>query len=237
MYDVLTVRVAARYLRAIEFPSEEARKKYLEEHPGADPSKHTVKEHGGEEESAGPKEPSEKAKGWLARATGEVKSFFTDPKARKEGLDKAAEKLKAAPEAAKRKAIEAVKAQVTEAKEAYAGVKAVIGGGSMTDSQKKAVKTVALKAATTIAASALVAAFPAAIAHGVVGKGIAKQVANTVMRKVLGHATGIRLAADIDAEQWLAGTLTTAVADALSKLTEADIAEILESAANDDEPV
>jgi hypothetical protein len=237
VYDVLTVRVAARYLRAIEFPSEEAKKKYLQEHPGADPAKHTVKEHGEAEKGAG-KEPSEKAKGWLARATGEVKSFFTDPKARQESLNKAAEKLKAAPAEAGRKAIAAVKDQVAEAKEAFAGVKTVMGGGSMSDSQKAALKKVALKTATSIAASALVLAFPATIAHSVVGNNVAKHVAKIVMRKALGAATGLKLAADIaDAEEMLGTTLAVTVAEVLEGLSEEDVNEILESAAAEPEPV
>ena len=36
--------VTARYLWAMEFPTEEAKKQYLKEHPDADPSKHTVQE-------------------------------------------------------------------------------------------------------------------------------------------------------------------------------------------------
>jgi len=238
VFDVLTLRVAARYLRAIEFPTDKARKEYLHEHPGADPSKHTVKDPG--EGGGGPQETSEKAKGWLARTTGAVKSFFTDPKARQEGLSKAASKLKEAPAAAGRAAIESVKKQVGEAKEAFAGLKAVIGGGSMTDTQKTALKKVALKTATTIAASAFVAVFPAAIAHSVVGNSVAKHVAKTVLQKVLGQATGVKLAAgaaDVDAEQWLGSTLAMAVADVLDKLSEDDLRAIMESAASDEEPV
>lgn len=42
---LLTRRVASNFLnrKAIEFPTEEARKKYLHEHPDADPQNHTVK--------------------------------------------------------------------------------------------------------------------------------------------------------------------------------------------------
>lgn len=236
MYDVLTVRVAARYQRAFEFPSEKARKEYLQEHPGADPSKHTVKEHG-VDGGGGGKEPSEKAKSWLARAAGEVKSFFSDPKARQEQLTKAASRLKEAPGAAGRAAVAAVKKQLGEAKEAFEGVKTVMGGGTMTDSQKTALKKVALKAAASIAAGALVAAFPASIAQGAVGQSIAKHVAKLVLRKALGQATGLKLAADVDAEEWLGGTLAAAVADVLGKLSEEDIHEILEGAAEDDAPV
>lgn len=236
-YDVLTVRVAARYLRAIEFPSEDARKQYLQKHPGADPAKHTVKEQGeGAGGEAGGK-ASEKAKSWLAGAAGEVKDFFSNPKARQEGLAKASSKLKEAPAKAGRAAVEAVKKQVGEAKEAFAGIKAVMGGGSMSDSQKEAVKKVAVKVATSIAAGALVVAFPAVIAHSTVGSSVAKHVANTVLKKVLGHAVGVKLAADLEPEEWLGATLATAVADVLAKLSEDDIREIMESAASEGEPV
>jgi hypothetical protein len=49
--EMLVRRVAFRYLAskeapvAMEFPSDEAFKKYLHEHPGADPKNHTVKKH------------------------------------------------------------------------------------------------------------------------------------------------------------------------------------------------
>lgn len=58
---------------AMEFPTEEALKKYLHEHPGADSKNHSVsKGDDGEGElspeekapSAGPKRDEEKIKGW-----------------------------------------------------------------------------------------------------------------------------------------------------------------------------
>jgi hypothetical protein len=42
-HALLVNRVASRYCQAMEFPTEEALKKYLKEHPDADKSKHTVK--------------------------------------------------------------------------------------------------------------------------------------------------------------------------------------------------
>jgi hypothetical protein len=41
--SVVVLKVAARYCQAMEFPTEEAKKKYLKEHPDADPSRHSVK--------------------------------------------------------------------------------------------------------------------------------------------------------------------------------------------------
>ncbi len=46
-------RVVAKYLQAMEFPTEEAKQEYLKSHPDADPSKHTVKS---EEEQAAPEQ-------------------------------------------------------------------------------------------------------------------------------------------------------------------------------------
>lgn len=37
--------LVARVVEATEFPTEEARKKYLQSHPKADPSRHTVRKH------------------------------------------------------------------------------------------------------------------------------------------------------------------------------------------------
>jgi hypothetical protein len=49
----LVTRVAARFMRATEFPSQEALKEYLHEHPGADPSNHSVKKPGEEKSESG----------------------------------------------------------------------------------------------------------------------------------------------------------------------------------------
>ena len=42
MASKLALRVAARFIQGMEFPTEKALKDYLHEHPGADKSKHTV---------------------------------------------------------------------------------------------------------------------------------------------------------------------------------------------------
>lgn len=43
----VTNRVVARFMLATEHPSEEARRDYLKNHPGADPKNHTVKKDDG----------------------------------------------------------------------------------------------------------------------------------------------------------------------------------------------
>jgi hypothetical protein len=57
-----SLRLSARYRIALEFPSEDARKKYLHDHPKADPSNHTVKENGTEGERDDNKGKSKKPK-------------------------------------------------------------------------------------------------------------------------------------------------------------------------------
>lgn len=43
----LALRVATRYVEAFQFETDKEREKYLKEHPGADPSRHTVKKQKG----------------------------------------------------------------------------------------------------------------------------------------------------------------------------------------------
>ena len=43
--SVIACNVVARVVEATEFPTEEARKKYLESHPKANPANHTVRKH------------------------------------------------------------------------------------------------------------------------------------------------------------------------------------------------
>jgi hypothetical protein len=53
---LLADKVASRFMLAIEFPTEEARRKYLHDHPNADPHKHTIKkQEGGKGEGEGGK--------------------------------------------------------------------------------------------------------------------------------------------------------------------------------------
>lgn len=73
----LAERVAARHIFAIEFPTDEAKKQYLEEHPGADPSKHTVKE---QEEEGAPKQEEKPGKSpqELADLAGQLKQLVKE---------------------------------------------------------------------------------------------------------------------------------------------------------------
>ena len=91
------LRVANRYLVATVFPSEEAMKKYLEKHPRANPSKHSVKEKGEEKAPKKPKgEPKSKTSLEIAprafRESPEVKTKSGEP-VTKEAVDKLLGKL------------------------------------------------------------------------------------------------------------------------------------------------
>jgi len=60
----MTLRVAYRYLLGMEFPTPQALETYLDEHPRADKSRHTVKKHEKDEkgkETKSPKVPKSKA--------------------------------------------------------------------------------------------------------------------------------------------------------------------------------
>ena len=63
----------------------------------------------------------------------------------RDALSKVVEHLKAAPAKLGHKAVEAVKKQVREAKDAFGGVRAILSGGKATDEQKSAMKKVAIK--------------------------------------------------------------------------------------------
>ena len=63
----LARRVARRWVEAIEFPTDEALKKYLDEHPHADPKNHSVSEGGegkGKEEEGGESTPPPSPSFW-----------------------------------------------------------------------------------------------------------------------------------------------------------------------------
>lgn len=89
-------RIAGRYRLAMDFPTEEARKKYLQDHPNADPSNHKVKKN----EGGGGGKASE----LYQKARGAEKAYkkiqrLKEQAGKRDG-DKAAEAFKGAHEAA-----------------------------------------------------------------------------------------------------------------------------------------
>ena len=254
----LIVRVAARARVGMEHTSPEAREEYLKEHPHADPSNHTVKEKSKEEEFAGKVQPLEKkltdkVKGWGAKAIGflkkapeKVQKFVADESFRRESLMSAHKALTEAPEKMTRAVIETAKHEVHEFKEASAGVKAVLGGGKMSDEQKHAFKTVATHMAIGLTAAALTASGPLGIA-GAFGKGLARYVAAKAVSNALGHlhvldelghiGHGVqhlfnKLAAEgksADPEKVMANFVAAAVAKELKKIKDEDVQAVAES--------
>lgn len=178
-------RLATRWLQAIEFSSPETLKKYLQDHPNADRSKHTVKkpggegkedhghgkeDHGGEDHGDGhggheekPKKSwkealsglSSKAKEFFQSAPKNVKRFAEDDAYRRGALMKAHEALTTAPEKATKQLIHTLKEEIHEYKEAAGAVKDLASGKKLNKHQKHALKTAAFHVGLTLAATAL----------------------------------------------------------------------------------
>jgi len=67
----LALRVAARYVESFQFDTDKERERYLKEHPGADPSRHTVKKQKG---APGKGQPPPKPKAPVAPGAPEKKA-------------------------------------------------------------------------------------------------------------------------------------------------------------------
>lgn len=216
MSEETILRVAARFQKdAREFTSPEALREYLHDHPNADKSKHTVakpgkdKDHGdegggepkehdehGDDHKEAPKKSwkdrlkglSEKATNFVKNAPKAVHKFIEDDSFRRKSLQTAHKALMEAPEKFAKSAIDTVKHEVKEYKEAGQGIAAMMKGQKMNPHQKKALKTVATHMAIGIAAAALTATGGPLAAAGVFGKGLAKHVAMKSVSNMLGHA-------------------------------------------------
>ena len=178
----LALRVAARYQRSYEFPSPEALKKYLHDHPDADKSKHTVKKPGehekkepeGDEDKGKDKKEhgehekkpktswkylmkglSSKALSFVKSAPDQVKKFVQDETFRSKALMAAHKAITEAPKKLVQNAWDAAKEEVEEFKEAGEGVKAWMTGKPMSKHQKKAFRKVAIHVAIATTAGAL----------------------------------------------------------------------------------
>lgn len=192
------LRVVARFQRqGFEFPSPEALQKYLHEHPQADKSKHTVKEH--EDKPEGKKEPEkkswgerlkslgDKAKKFLSEAPKAVKQFVEDEKYRNQVIANATETLRTAPEKMIHRVVDAAKEEVHEFKEAGAGIKKVFKGVKPSEEESKAMTKVAMHMAIGIAAATL-AGGGAPLAMGAAfGKALARKIALKAIRRSFEH--------------------------------------------------
>lgn len=207
--DILARRVLASYVtrNALTFPTPKALKEYLQEHPKADKSKHTVEKGapGDKPEDKKPEEGkkqslkerltslSDKAKAFMQQAPQKVQDFIEKPEVRKEVLSSAAKGIKEAPEKFAKNAVKAVKHEIHEWKTAGQGVRAALKGEKVTPEQKKAIKTVAVDIAITVAVTAL----SGGLAGGAAGlakssalaltKAMAKKIALNAVTNGLGH--------------------------------------------------
>jgi hypothetical protein len=127
-----------------------------------------------------------KALDFVKSAPKDVQKFIEDEGHRRKVLQGIHKSLVEAPEKLVKNAIHTVKEEIHEYKEAGAGVKAVIKGGKMTSSQKKAFKKVAIHMAISIAASAVISSGPLGIAS-TFAKGTAKTLAMKAVARALEH--------------------------------------------------
>lgn len=201
--------IVGRYKGAFEHPSEEARKKYLQEHPKADPKNHTVKQHddhGGGDEEEKPehdksdqehgegKKPSggffkglsSKAKSFLSHSSAAVQKFVADGDHRKKVLKSATQSIKDSPKVYAKRILETVKEEVHEFKEAGEAIKHAAQGKELNPHQKKALRTVAIHMSVAITAAALGSTGVLAGAT-MLGKGIAQKIALKAALKSLEH--------------------------------------------------
>ena len=175
---------------------EKSKEKPTDEKPEGKPEAEAKPERGEakpEEHKAPKKSWKERMKGMGAKALDfvknapqDVKKFLEDDSHRRKILHGIHKSLVEAPEKLVKNAVSTVKQEVHEYKEAGSGVKAVLKGGKMSTSQKKAFKTVATHLAISIAASALVSSGPLGLA-GTLAKGMAKSLALKSVSRALGH--------------------------------------------------
>jgi hypothetical protein len=214
---ILALKVAEAFQRhALDFPTPEALRKYLHDHPNADKAKHHIVEkershprkdegvetendghggHGGHDEDVDEQVPSlkERLKGWtssalsfMKKAPPAAKKFVTDDDFRRKTLLDAHKELTTAPEKLVKNAIATVKEEVHEWKTAAEGVKTLITGGTLTKHHKQAMKTVGFHISLTLAAAALTASGPLAGAATFV-KSMVKHIAMKSTARALGH--------------------------------------------------
>lgn len=217
-YAGLAERVAARYLDALEvadpyrtlYASEPSYKDYVErkKKKGEKPLSQDDWASRVLGESAKETKPklslSEKlkavsanAKKFLSNAPAEVKKFLSDDKHRSKVISDAKDYVKKLPGKVVENAKHAIKHEVEEFKEAASGIKTVLTGGKMTPKQKKAIKTVALHCAVSVAVSAVSGGLAAGAAGltaksaGVFASALGKKVALNTVTHGLGKAVDL----------------------------------------------
>jgi hypothetical protein len=209
----LSTRLVDRYKSAYEFPSEGARKKYLHDHPKADPKNHTVQkgdakakpEEDGKEKPEHKDDPhgekpkgkgekgnffkglSEKAKAFVTKSSAAVQKLVSDEDHRAKVMTEAGKTILASPKTYAKRLVQTAKEEVHEFKEAGGALKHLAQGKKLDHHQKKALKTVAIHMGIAVTAAALtstgVFAGAAALGKGMVQK-IALKAAAHALEKV-----------------------------------------------------
>lgn len=128
----------------------------------------------------------QKARDFVANAPKEARRFIEDDAFRRKTLQGVHKVLTEAPEKIVKSAVNTVKHEVHEYKEAGQGIASVIRGKKMSASQKKAVKTVAVHLAIGVAAAALTSSGPLGAAGALV-KGMSRHIALKAVSRALGH--------------------------------------------------
>lgn len=185
----------------MEFSTEEARKKYLDEHPDADASKHTVSKSD-EATSKKDDKPSggiaAKFKSFLSKvkdakpdilkaikgAPEKVQAFFADPEARKKATTQASEAIAKAPGKIANRIYESAKAELKEIKHAGSAVKKLFK--KPPEKWDKEDKKAVYAASVYVAGAAMAAAGGGPlVAAGALGKAFASHVGMKAVSHVL----------------------------------------------------
>lgn len=196
------LRVVARFQRrTFEFPTPEALRKYLHEHPQADKSKHHVEKHDKDEKpEGGDKKPEpkkswgerlkalgEKAKKFVENAPKAVKQFIEDENFRRGAMVKAAEALQDAPGKIVKSVVHAAKEEIKEYGEAAKGVGAILKGGKPSKEEHEAMRKVAIHMAIGVAAAALSSGGAPVMGAAALGKALIRKVALKAVAHSLEH--------------------------------------------------
>jgi hypothetical protein len=189
---------------AMEFPTEEARNTYLEEHLDADPANHTVSK--GDEEKG--KSKNDKPSGGIASkfksffskvknakpdimaamksAPEKIQAFFADPEARKKATTKAAEAIAKAPEKLINRLYESAKDELKEIKHAGSAIKKLFK--KPPEKWDKKDKKAVYAASVYVAGAALAASGGGPlVAAGALGKSFAMHVGMKALHHVVDH--------------------------------------------------
>ena len=184
----------------------------------------------------------DKARAFVADAPKAVKKFVEDSEHRKKVMSSAADTIRKAPGDYSKKFIHTAKEEVKEFKEAGEGVSAVLKGGTMSDPQKKAFKTVATHVALGLTAAILTSTGGPLAVAGAFGKGLVKHIAMKAVSKSLtnlhkmeelghiGHGVAELLhtaAKNASTDDVMGNYLAAMVAEGMESLTDGDMETIL----------